>query len=160
MVNLDGMSQQGEGTLNFSCKFGNTVQHPPASTMNIWNYATPNVQRSTARRLVDKLTGELGTALVSVGLPLATTVALGAVFSGTDPFGVDPPGAESSVANPSGVDPSGVESSVVDPFGVDPFGTESSADDPSSVDLSGADSSANYPNDDDDDDDANDEEPY
>ena len=122
VVNLDGTSQQGEGTLNFSYKFGNTVQQPPASTVKIGNYATPNVQRSTARRLVDKLTGELGTALVSVGVPSATTAALGAVFSAADPSGVDPSGTESSAADPSGFD------------------------------LSGAESSANYPNDDDDDD--------
>nr|XP_023919117.1 protein SRC2-like [Quercus suber]POF01966.1 protein src2 [Quercus suber] len=136
VVNLDGTSQQGEGRLNFSYKFGNTVQHPPASTVNIGNSATPNVQQrpGTARRFMGKFKDELGAGLVSV----AATTAIGAVLTNFNPFG-----AESSAADPSGVDPSGAESSAADPSGVD---------------LSGADSSANYP--DDEDDYANDEEAY
>ncbi|XP_030958640.1 protein SRC2-like [Quercus lobata] len=162
VVNLDGTSQQGGGTLNFSYKFGNTVQHPPASTVNIRNSATPNVQRrpGTARRLVGKFKDELGAGLASV----AATAAIGAVFTGFNPIGVDPPGAESSVADPSGVEPSGVDppgaySSAADPSGVDLSAAESSAADPSGVDPSGADSSADYTYDDDDVD-ANDEEAY
>ena len=133
MVNLDGTSQQGQGRLNFSYKFGNTVQHPPASTVNNGNSATPNVQRrpGTARRLVGKFKDELGTALVGV----AATAAVSTVLSTFNPFGGDPSSAESSAADPSGVDPSGTESFAADPSGVDSSGAEYFDADPSGDDY-------------------------
>ncbi|XP_023909462.1 protein SRC2 [Quercus suber] len=135
VVNLDGTSQQGEGTLNFSYKFGNTVQHPPASTVNIGNSATPNVQRrpGTARRLVGKFKDELGAVLTNFN-------PFGAKSSAADPYVVDPSGAESSAADRSDVEPYGIE-----PYGTEPYGTEPSAADPSVVDPSGARSSAADP---------------
>lgn len=139
VVNLNGTSQQEEGKLKFSYKFGNTVQNPPASTVNtastvnIGNSATPNVQRrpGTARRLVGKFIDELGTAVADV----AATEAVNMVLSHFNPFASD----QSSDANQSCVDPSVAESSAAYPSGVDPSSTESVAADPSDVDPPGAD---------------------
>lgn len=136
VVNLNGTSQQEEGKLKFSYKFGNTVQNPPASTVNIGNSATPNVQRrpGTARRLVGKFIDELGTAVADV----AATEAVNMVLSHFNPFASD----QSSDANQSCVDPSVAESSAAYPSGVDPSSTESVAADPSDVDPDGTESDA------------------
>ena len=60
VVNSDGMSQQEKGTLKFSYKFRNTVQHPPVSTMNIGKNAPstvwqkPSMARHVGNTVTDK----------------------------------------------------------------------------------------------------------
>ena len=134
VVNLDGTSQQGEGSLSISYKFGNTVQHPPASTATIGNSATPNAQRrpGTARRLVGKFKDDIGAGLATVAAT-AVVGAVGTVLPDFNPFGGDPSGAESAAADPSGAE-----------FAADPSGTRSSAADPSGSGLNGDAGEADY----------------
>ena len=87
--NLDGTPQQGGGSLNFSYRFGpfgDTVQHPPASTANIGNYATQNAQQrpGTVRRFAERFTGDLGSAVVGTAGTLAATAAF-TRFTDQDP---------------------------------------------------------------------------
>ena len=88
VVNSYGTSQQREGTLNFSYRFGSTgqeAQDPPASTVNTGNHETPNVpprRHSAAGRLLNRVTKELGVAAIGV----AASTAFGAVL---DPFSAE-----------------------------------------------------------------------